>query len=173
MSVTDELLKLKTLHDSGAISNDEFETMKKKLLNGDLSNSSNQTHSNINNVAEETSSTTRTYSKKYFNEKPFQITGWICIAINLIFALIIMILLIEVEEEIAMALVWEFSFLPATISIIMGGIVKAKSYKNSLLVFSIIGMMFAIAICIATIILYNEAISYSPYRYYYTSAING
>ena len=175
MSVADELLKLKSLLESGAISEEEFDIMKKRLLeNGSVTPTiQSRTNSSTNATTAEsyTTSPVSRYKRRYFNDKPFKVVGWISSAITMLFAIVIMILLIEFEVGVAMALVWEFSFIPGVLGVVMGGIVKSKSYSSALLIFSIIAMICGIAISIATIVLYNEALYDSVNKY--LVSING
>lgn len=186
MSISDELLKAKELLDAGAITQEEYEQMKRKILNSDstTSSSSSSSYSSTSyssrpssNYSSSSSSSPSTGSsgyharRSYFNSKPFKATGWTCFTITAIFVLTVFILLLCYEYEVAMSLVWEFSFIPGVIAVSMGGILKNKEGSNALLFWGVFIFTLAIIISIVTTYYYIDDLSYSSYRYYYYSAL--
>lgn len=168
MSTADEILKLKTLLDSGAISQDEFDSMKTKILNENNGSYEPQQTTSVEAYNSPEPTGTSTYHKsRYFNATPFKVIGWISVCFAALFSIICIILLCEYEYEAAMAMVWELTFLPGTLAIVMGAIVKTKEYSSALL---IAGIIFAIASVVVSIVTtveyYNDLADYLyPYLY--------
>lgn len=168
MAVSDELLKLKQLLDSGAITKDEFDSMKAKLLNDNNESYEPQHTSSVETYNSSEPTRTSTYYKsRYFNATPFKVIGWISVCFAALFSIICIILLCEYEYGAAMAMVWELTFFPGTLAIIMGAIVKTKEYSSALL---IAGIIFAIASVVVSIVTtveyYNDLAGYLyPYLY--------
>ncbi len=166
MNIADELLKLKQLLDANAITQEEYDRMKAKIINRDEANtkSTNSYTSNAetrssygsstNNYNSVNNSYRNTYNNRYrnyrlFNDKPFKILGFICFGITMLFVFLIFLLLVQKSFEAAYYMTWECSFIPAVAALTMGIILKIKTDSKVLLILGIVSLVLSFIMSIA------------------------
>lgn len=178
MSVADEILKLKELLDSNAITQEEFEKMKKSLLEKGTSNQkpdpqpsqSPRPQTTYNRVTTNgTNFSYRPSSKRYFNAAPFRTAGWIAFAFGALFCVILFFMLIHQNYEASMYMVWETTTLPISIALAMGIILKMKDDSAQLMILSIVFLAISIILSIVSTSLFYQALQQeiNRYQYYY------
>lgn len=171
MSTADEILKLKQLLDSGAITEDEYNQMKKKLLEGGDSSKPafSQPQQPVHQYTPRSSTypTTNTYRspvrKRYFNGTPFKVVGWISLCFTILFVLINIFLIANKSYYSSFYMVWETTFVPAGLALSMGIILKVKDDYSSLMAAAIIFLVISFVLSIVSTSLFIE----NPSSYYY------
>lgn len=184
MGVTDELLKLKQLLDANAITQEEFDSMKAKLLSKKDENPSPNSSSlntsrvggyvqtgpsyNNGNYKSTPQATNRQNLRHYtyFNAKPFMVVGIICFIVAIFFVLCELIMVGTKNFESAFYITWEFTSLPASIALVMGIILKVKDDRKSILIMGIIALAISFIMSIVVTTSYYDYINDIMYGYY-------